>query len=541
MAFSQSKREIEFGGGTFFPGPGHYEMVHYPEIVDRIEAQFIQKKPGNIKDSRSNWGHADRFRATSAKNQKTDDLGPGEYLGISSWVKDVKKKQPVRNAFESHPRKVLTIPSIPSHGQNFGYQETPDGMLVMLQDPNANDRVDLGPGSYDIKLDITKEKFTKGYSFSKSKQRAITTKEEEAQPKNPEIGPGSYEVFVSRSAEEKKEEKEKAERAARRKPFKREHPKKDNPEDEQPEVPGPGHYHNPFNYSTFQPKVKHPNYQFFDSKEARFTTLFKGNDLPGPGHYTANEINDAKQRGQTFLAANRFQDNRPSVLPGPGTYSTKSMFETNALNDDLIKKIIVEKPPAFGTSTRRFVEGVDAVEPSPGPGYYNVASKKKKKKKRIIKYINPSILSPAEIVQTHIPQSVRGRRAHSELDKFYVDRPKGYRQIDEPDPQDLKNSGPNSVFVSKSKRFNAMARTDITVGPGSHNVRNDNFTYSTFNREKDVISKAKRESGPIGRQLGTEHIGPGYYDPELNLVRPNKLVVKIPADKKYAVKSPLFV
>ena len=92
--------------------------------------------------------------------------------------------------------------------------------------------------------------------------------------------------------------------------------------------------------------------------------------------------------------------------------------------------MIIEKPPAFGSSVMRFAKNSHSTTDMPGPGDYNVGAKKRKKPKKIVKYINPSMLSPVEknLNRGSTTQSARSRdRNTSELDKFFLDRPKGYR------------------------------------------------------------------------------------------------------------------
>lgn len=536
MKFSQSKRDSELGSTSYNPGPGYYDLVHYPEIVDRIEAQFVKKDTAS-KTSNSNWGVEERFHLSNTKKPKNESPGPGEYIGISQWAKDIKKN-PVRATFEAHPRKVLTIPSIPSQGQNYGYQETRDGMLMMIQDPKSKSRQGLGPGSYDVNLESVKDSRAKGFTFSKlTAERVVAPPNSNSN--NPELGPGCYHFDIQDKKEEKVDHSEKNHKRQVKKERLFPSTKKAELADEPVKVdpPGPGHYYNAYNYTSFKPKVKDPNFQFFDSKEARFSTLFKASENPGPGYY-AVDIMDKKAGGQGFLLEDRFKQQKQDEIPGPGSYNPKSGFQSDRLDENLIQGLILEKPPAFGTSTKRFAQNSESIDQNPGPGHYNLPKSKRAKKKRVVKYLNPSYLNPAEIGRERMSFSATdGDKRKTEMYRFLIEKPKGHRENIEDTMK--KEPGPSSSFASKSTRFASTQHKD-SVGPGSHNIPNENFRSSTFNREKDIISKSRRSGNSIIGNATGEYIGPGYYDPVPEVTKPFRSAPKIYRDPKQLGKNFLF-
>mmetsp|Transcript_384 Transcript_384/g.356 ORF Transcript_384/g.356 Transcript_384/m.356 type:complete len:127 (+) Transcript_384:183-563(+) len=106
--------------------------------------------------------------------------------------------------FMSNPRKIVTIPSIPSNIKGLGYVEREDGFLIPLEDPEKiREMEEVGPGSYEIK-DHWKSKRVVGGTAMKSKNdRFKKPKPEKEDVGN--VGPGTYNLA---SGFDKNEEEE---------------------------------------------------------------------------------------------------------------------------------------------------------------------------------------------------------------------------------------------------------------------------------------------------------------------------------------------
>lgn len=535
MKFSQTKRDTD-EPRNYHPGPGQYELVDYRDILDH-------KKASTAKNQHSSWGYGERFNDTNFKNG-TKPLGPGEYIGPQEWAKPRKTKR-IHPTFESDSRKILTIPSIPSQHQNLGYQETSDGLLVMVQNPKTTVQGDVGPGSYDINISPAKPK-TKVFSFSKLPQ---ASKKQDGEKNSSEVGSDFYNVSkINGPFPDSPKRVEQAEKSpsTKRKPYSLAASKKDfTITTEKFEYPGPGHYYNEQVFSCFKAKSNSTSsLPGFNSKLQRVSVLVKDTELPGPGKYNTEKAQDfvtSKAPAHGFVGSGRFEmSEKEKALPGPGSYELKSIFTDNSAKD-LIKQMIIDKPPAFGTSTKRFVRSSQTILETPGPGSYELPGKTKKKSKKTIRIINPSALpleEPAE--QQGALISFRGKpEGDVGLNKLFYDLPKGHKPYPDGETSKLKGNsgGAGSSFKSQSKRFLSSAGVS-SLGPGSYSVPSENFKIGSFNQQKDLLSKSNRDINLEGS--ARDSLGPGYYDPKVDLVHPHKFSLKLRPDPKYEPKFSLL-
>lgn len=95
--------------------------------------------------------------------------------------------------------RLPNAPSIPSHNNVFGYEETPNGDLIQQQNPEkvfAGTGADtVGPGHYEIKREIAKKTGTNWHA-SKVKRLAFG----DPKPDLNTLGPGSYDAFLKQAS-----------------------------------------------------------------------------------------------------------------------------------------------------------------------------------------------------------------------------------------------------------------------------------------------------------------------------------------------------
>ena len=254
--------------------------------------------------------------------------------------------------------KMYNPPSIPSHDNVFGYEEGNNGEL--LKQPNSlkvhtgtkSDTV--GPGEYEVVKPIGATKKGPQWHVPKTTKKPVPTTSE-VQKEIP--GPGHYNaekvdifpiykykpssVFVSKVARET----HKGLRSSTHmsgfglppKPHTAASQQDDDyyDEDDEDQPPGPGSYYNPHQSTTFKVKSVPERLQFFGSTVERFHDQTDKQKIPpavGPGSYSVNA-----QLGQKKIRTNhnvpfqsndqRFTDKQAMLVPGPGTYQSKTLIE----------------------------------------------------------------------------------------------------------------------------------------------------------------------------------------------------------------------
>jgi len=194
--------------------------------------------------------------------------------------------------------RLPNAPSIPSHNNVFGYEETPNGELIQQQNPEkifagtASDTV--GPGHYEIKREIVRKSGTNWHASKVKRLGFLDSKNDTAA-----VGPGSYDplkpvaspqqkvrgtsVFVSTVPKALGGEKLTPPRINSQGDT-ADDDNDDEEDDNEEAVPGPGHY-NP-KAGAFENKFAPSGIQQFGHTAPRFmqprATL--GNTL-GPGQY----------------------------------------------------------------------------------------------------------------------------------------------------------------------------------------------------------------------------------------------------------------
>lgn len=141
----------------------------------------------------------DRFKNAGIYKQdfpgnKNLNIGPGSYNPPNASVKSFQSSKPKIEWQQMAVLRLPNAPSIPSHNNVFGYEETMDGELIQQQNPEkvySGSRGDsVGPGQYEMKNLVNRNTGTNWHS-SKVNRPIFTARG----AKNNMIGPGSYEII----------------------------------------------------------------------------------------------------------------------------------------------------------------------------------------------------------------------------------------------------------------------------------------------------------------------------------------------------------
>mmetsp|Transcript_28123 Transcript_28123/g.66026 ORF Transcript_28123/g.66026 Transcript_28123/m.66026 type:complete len:617 (-) Transcript_28123:50-1900(-) len=345
------------------PGPGSYTRED-----SRTGAGVREGGSGQPFKSR-----VPRFAVTRSLAEQTP--GPGQYSLPSSLASKGAAIAPPPNRQSSQVSqsqeatgavawfRVPTAPSIPTHSQSFGYEETAMGDLVMQRPPpgvghsgaNAGDSV--GPGSYDPRLPTANS----APAFARRSARK-TMFDISAETGDETPGPGSYQPRSEFTLSADFQGGGVGGRGgARGSSTFRSRTKMAYQSLIDPETitPGPNAYQDISSRSMLRPAPP-PHLQFFGTTQQRLPGGHYGTAAapagPGPGSYNLKphlrvpERPAASAFNQTSLRfAGDVELARRASMPGPGQYAAPSFA------DDVRKKPSGRKG-VFGSTARRFSE-----------------------------------------------------------------------------------------------------------------------------------------------------------------------------------------
>jgi len=516
MKFFSSEKLNNIDSLNFNPGPGHYDMLTR-HVKPKPTPTATVSTRGQKKHAPSSAFGMGSMRFPEAKKENID-TGPGFYFGQNEWnVKKNKREQKAQ--FYPNPRKIITIPSIPSSTHAMGYVEREDGYLIPLNGSAVKDEQDLGPGSYHAS-DLIYRKKALGFSLAKTKSPRFPIDKSinmSGAPNAEQTEPAKRDLIANEFAKEREEKKSK--------------PPKPKPEVIKEEEPGldPGHYYNERNASSFNVQHKHPQFQYFGSTAKRFTNGDMNKISPGPGAYndpTSNKSQPAPyllQRVEPFSKGEtRFRGATAlEAIPGPGQYeapASVTSHEATANAGGL--------QSAFGSGLTRF--GVQRPNSeTPGPGSYNPGKQKRSRKNKNQRKI-PSVHSHNELRLSETPKEPSWG---AEFD--FGGRSKGAVIVKHEAPS---NKG-TSTFQSAAKRFEESKNSrSLTPGPGAYSFSNNSElvkkSFSTMRTNFALNPRDKVE----GRNDGYKDLlGPGLYDYEVDIVKPNtNFAVKINPKSPFA-------
>ncbi|XP_077133630.1 sperm-tail PG-rich repeat-containing protein 2 isoform X1 [Ranitomeya variabilis] len=429
------------------PGPGHYEIFNLKEKVKG--GQTIQNKEKRFQEP-----------VSSVPGPGTYDLQLGKYIDGTTRISPKPQKVAKSNLKK---QQNAGVPSIPTPGQAFGYEETADGFLIR-QSPPAMDNT-LGPAFYNPgNADTYATQKYRGVHFAKYSGKRTEFENHDGP------GPGEYDIDQEsalhyENVNSKKEDKKKYE------PFIPRYHEVIVLQEEKKGTPGPG---------------KYEITRYFDVSN-RLTKSVSIHQPPFLSH------------SKRFLPVK-------SITPAPGTYNEqRTAFEA-------LKKISSMAQTPFGHTALRFTKEPKMVR-TPGPGSYNIFSygiAKESLKKANQENLNKSAFG----------SSASRALYFSNKDAVWTPGPGHYAvkdRIEEPYKRQK-----SSVFSSATERLSTQITVKDIPPPGSYNVSESYEKIhgkQSYSPPRTVQAKRKQASflSVVPRNFTPQNDfqvpGPGAYDP----------------------------
>ncbi|KAJ8381027.1 hypothetical protein SKAU_G00018050 [Synaphobranchus kaupii] len=427
------------------PGPGQYDTRHVKSHI--LGGQSLQ------------------YRSKRFEDTVSEIPGPGAYdvLHVRAMESDQKARKTSKRGVSSLLKclRQPDIPSIPSPGQAFGYEEKGGGILRRQPGPHKDDT--LGPAFYSPRVvENSSSRKYKGVHFGK-----LTGQRGEARVSQGP-GPGDYSpeenhTVLYENVNVRKESRSKAELVLPR------YHEIVTLQEEKKGIPGPGQYDikslfernqkdgnpavNPpflFQAQRFIPvKEAAPPVGVYDDPRSAMDVLKKATGLK------------RSPFGQTAV---RFvPESSKSPSPGPGSYN---VFDYGMAQDSLRRALLEKtKKGGFGSRAQRnpiFIKREEAV--LPGPTEYKVEKKSEELYK--LKHTAAFKSVTERLMSSQAPQATPPPSSYNVHESF--EKTRGRTSYVAPRNEGARKR--QSCFLSAAPRLSSFQPSDPEIpGPGQYN------------------------------------------------------------------------
>lgn len=360
--FGSTSHRSGFAAVDVIPGPGAYFkdtlQGSAAKALSRPSAQFASKQA--------------RIPVERSQIESQNLPGPGAYTGdiVGEPKRPTGRPSSGKNMHAAHGInwvKVATAPSIPTVQQSYGYEEGPNGTLVLQSTPyRGHTGVGFdkpGPGEYVPSDRLVKPaRHAPNFGAQAGGRHSPVSKDASVRP-----GPGSYDFAACGTSDAFK-----GGVMAQRQSSSFASVSKRSTLPTATNAPGPGAYRAPSNFVSLREHLaaNPDSHQAFGRSVSDHASKKEDFGVPGPGDYDPKlepfAAPGAKSTSVFASKQQRFAGSAPSnTVPGPGTYAVTDISMVNELHSKIKGRF-----GAFGSTSGRFAKS-DQSAGDAGPGSYN--------------------------------------------------------------------------------------------------------------------------------------------------------------------------